>query len=293
MPALMIGDLTLGGWLDATFAGFDFSVFQFFGNIQNDVFTFLANFFTSFGCLAYVIAVGLIGLVLSFNKRTRRIGLTLVFTIIIGTILTNLIFKPVSYRIRPYNTLQANPDFWAWYVRAGMHCEYDYCFPSGHTVGAAETFLALFICHAASKRKAAKALCWIFPSMALCVGASRIYLMQHYATDVIAAFIIAIIASVSGYLISGGICRSADKKGDGKPAKKIPGSAVFAIAVAYLICIVIGMLTMFRFDPNVTRCAYNGDYDCQNEAVIDNDKYPPIDGEYYCKIHWKEFSKEK
>lgn len=38
------------------------------------------------------------------------------------------------------------------------------------------------------------------------------------------------------------------------------------------------------------RCAYVGDYKCYNAAKVDDEKYPPIDGKEYCKIHWKALS---
>ena len=28
-------------------------------------------------------------------------------------------------------------------------------------------------------------------------------------------------------------------------------------------------------------------YKCYNAAKVDDEKYPPIDGKEYCKIHWK------
>jgi hypothetical protein len=50
------------------------------------------------------------------------------------------------------------------------------------------------------------------------------------------------------------------------------------------------------------RCDYNQEYDCQNEAKVDTDDngnvvykedYPEIqgyEGQYFCKIHWKQLS---
>ena len=40
------------------------------------------------------------------------------------------------------------------------------------------------------------------------------------------------------------------------------------------------------------RCAYVGEYDCMNEARVDDEDYSPIDGKEYCKIHWKQLSGE-
>ena len=53
----------------------------------------------------------------------------------------------------------------------------------------------------------------------------------------------------------------------------------------------------YAFIPSLTeggdkavRCAYNEEYDCYNEARVDDKDYPAIDGKNYCKIHWKQLN---
>ena len=74
--------------------------------------------------------------------------------------------------------------------------------------------------------------------------------------------------------------------------KKVPGKVGFA-------CIGVAVLGIFlyAFIPSLSeggadtqRCAYVGDYKCYNAAKVDDEKYPPIDGKEYCKIHWKALS---
>lgn len=285
---------TFGSQLDAWFSGFDFSIFQFFGSFQNDILTLIAKAFTAMGSTMYIAMFAALGLILCFFRRTRKVGFAIVFAVIVGTLFTNILIKPWVLRIRPYNTLQGNAAYWNWYVGAGMLSESDYCFPSGHTTGATEIAIALMLCHASSRRKSAKAFAWVFPVVALLVGASRVYLMVHYATDILAGFIIGIIAGVIGYFLSKAVCRIFRKdrtpEAQANMKKGLRGGVVFMLILVWLCMFGLSFKQIITSGgEDAVRCAYDGDYDCQNEARTD-DKYPAIDGEYYCKIHWKELT---
>lgn len=286
-----------GSWLDTTFANFDLQVFRFFGNLQNDFLTGLAKVFTALGDEVYVILLAIAAIILLFFKRSRKYGFALIFAVIIGTLLTNILIKPMVMRIRPYNTLQSIQDYFGWYVNAGMLAESDFSFPSGHTTAATYIAVVLCMCTASDKKKR---ISWLFPIVALLVGCSRVYLMVHYATDVIAGFIIGIIAGIAGYylsrLVTGKINatnfgQKADagrlfrRKGRRSPALAWAAVIVFAWCVVFLA----SFLHMAREGGDSLRCSYNGDYKCYNEAA-DSDKYPPVNGQYYCKIHWKELN---
>lgn len=281
---------TLGDKLDVIFKSFDLWVFSFFGHMQSDFLTIVAKFFTTFGDEKFTIPFVIIGIVLCFFKKTRKMGFTIIFAMIIGTIVTNAIAKPMFLRIRPYNTLQENADYFKWYVGAGELSESDYSFPSGHTTAAVEIATALFICFKKDKKKIA----YLFPVLALCVMGSRVYLMVHYATDVIGGLIIGIIAGVIGYALALLVCKIKllDKIEAEKLFKKV-NPKVGPIA----IIIVVVALFCYSFIPSLTEggaqiCAYNEDYNCRNAARIDDEKYPAIDGKEYCKIHWKMLNNE-
>ncbi len=292
---LLAGELGL--WLDKTFATFDMSVFHIIGQHQSELFTTLARIFTAMGAVKYGILIGMLGAVLCFFKRTRKVGLSLVFAMLLGILFTNAILKPIALRIRPYNTLQHDAQFWAYYIGAGQLCESDFSFPSGHTSGAFTIAIPLLLCHATSKKKGAKAICWIFPIFAIVTGLSRIYFMIHYATDVIAGAIVGIIAGIIGYALGNGIYkfmehRSLNEKYDATKLFKNgikPAAAVAAITIAWALIFSFTYITS-RNDggPNIIRCAYNGEYNCQNEAQTNSKKYPPIGGKEYCKYHWKQ-----
>ena len=77
-----------------------------------------------------------------------------------------------------------------------------------------------------------------------------------------------------------------------KITDKTNGKAAPVAIVLAVVCIFL-----YAFIPSLTeggdkaiRCAYNGEYDCYNEARVDDKDYPPIDGKNYCKIHWKQLN---
>lgn len=287
-PLLLVG--SIGSQFDTLFYNFDYSIFSFMGSIQDQFLTFIAKCFTALGTEIFVALIAVMGLVMIFFKRTRKVGIALVFAVIIGTLITNIIVKPMILRIRPYNTLQYDAEYWAWYVGAGMMSESDYCFPSGHTTGFTEIAVALCLCYATSKRRAARAFCWIFPVIALFVGASRIYLMVHYPTDVLAGFIVGIFAGVAGFLLSTLILHKWSGKEEVQQLYKTNLHPAGVVAIILAVCVTFTMSASNVFTSggaDAIRCEYNGEYDCQNEAATSS-KYPPIDGKYYCKIHWNE-----
>ena len=177
------------------FDSFDMSVFTFFGEqIQNAAMNIVANFITFFGGSEFVMPMAVLGLVLSFFKRTRKFGMAVLFAVLVGTLLTNVIFKPMFDRPRPYVYYAENPLFMSWYEFAGAHVESDKSFPSGHTTAAFEIGVALFLV-------LNKKYSWIFPVFSVLVGLSRIYLMVHYVTDVLGGVVIGTFAGIMGYVI--------------------------------------------------------------------------------------------
>lgn len=286
--------LTLGESIDKVFYGFDMWVFHFFGSMQNTFFTYLAKFFTTFGDEAFTIPIVILGIVLCFFKRTRKYGFTLIFAIAVGTIITNVVVKPMALRIRPYNTLQENADYFKWYIGAGSLSESDYSFPSGHTTAATEVAFALLFCFKNDKKR----IGWLFPCIALCTAGSRVYLMVHYASDVVCGFIVGLLSAVIGYFLMKLVMILFDKTKLGnidaaKLFKKITDKTSGKAAPVLIIVAVLGIF-LYAFIPSLSeggedtlRCAYNDEYKCYNAARLDED-YPPIDGERYCKIHWKQ-----
>lgn len=288
--------LTLGDSVDRLFYSFDMWVYRFFGEMQNTFLTYVAKFFTSFGDEAFIIPVVILAIVLCFFKKTRKFGFAIIFAVAVGTIITNVIAKPMVMRIRPYNTLQGNAEYWSWYTAAGLLSESDYSFPSGHTTGAFEIATAVFLCFMKDKKKIA----WLFPAIALCTAGSRIYLMVHYPSDVAGGMIVGIFAGVCGYFIMKGIMllftkTGADNKLDAaKLFKKLNDNTrrrlgVAAVVIAVTAIFLNSFITLLS-EGGEQVCAYDGEYKCYNAAKVNDEDYPPIDGKEYCKIHWKQLS---
>ena len=184
------------------FDSFDMSVFTFFGEqIQGAVMNIVANFITFFGGSEFVIPMAVLGLVLSFFKKTRKFGLAVLFAVLVGTLITNLVMKPLFARPRPYVYYAENPLFMSWYEFAGAHIESDKSFPSGHTTAAFEIGVALFLV-------LNKKYSWIFPVFSVLVGLSRIYLMVHYVTDVLGGVVVGTFAGIMGYVIMTAIMKN-------------------------------------------------------------------------------------
>ncbi len=71
--------------------------------------------------------------------------MAVLFAVLVGTLITNLVMKPLFARPRPYVYYADNPLFMSWYEFAGAHIESDKSFPSGHTTAAFEIGVALFL----------------------------------------------------------------------------------------------------------------------------------------------------
>ena len=184
------------------FDSFDMSVFTFFGEqIQNATMNIVAEFITFFGGSEFVMPMAVLGLVLSFFKKTRKFGLAVLFAVLVGTLITNLVMKPLFARPRPYVYYADNPLFMKWYEFAGAHIESDKSFPSGHTTAAFEIGVALFLV-------LNKKYSWIFPVFSVLVGLSRIYLMVHYVTDVLGGVLVGTFAGIMGYVIMTAIMKN-------------------------------------------------------------------------------------
>lgn len=181
----------MGAWLDVTFALFDKGVLDFFHNLAQNAGGFLTpffNFISFFGDDGIFFII--LSLVLMLFKRTRKLGSGMLVSIIIGAIITNLTLKNIIARARPYT----HAEFYDYWVFVGQNVESDLSFPSGHATVTMASMMALFVF-------GNKKYSWAGFIAVILMCCSRMYLMVHYPTDVLAGVVVGFIAGVLSYFV--------------------------------------------------------------------------------------------
>ncbi|MBP3370886.1 MAG: phosphatase PAP2 family protein [Clostridia bacterium] len=184
-------------WINTTFAGFDYAILEFFHSLAVSA-SFILNPIMEFmsiigdnGYFGFAIALALM-----LFPKTRKCGVCVFLAIAVGALFTNIAIKNIVARPRPYASDVAA--FKEWWEYAGAHLESEFSFPSGHTTAAMASMSAL--CLASGKARK-----WLIaPSIlyVLLMGAARNYLVVHYPTDVIAAFIVGGAAAVVSFFLT-------------------------------------------------------------------------------------------
>ena len=187
-------------WLNTAFAGFDEAV----ATAIHQLYVAAGWFFTPF--LSFISLLGkggifliLLSIVLMLFRKTRRYGTTMLLALAIGALVTNVCFKPLVARPRPYT--HDGSIFQQYWEMLGKHTESDKSFPSGHMTASMAASLAVFL-------RGNKKVSWTALLFALAMGVSRIYLSVHYATDVLGGVITGSIGGFAGYAISNRIPES-------------------------------------------------------------------------------------
>ena len=126
----------------------------------------------------------LLALILLCFKRTRRLGLAMAVSLILSTIVTNLLLKPIIARPRPYELRE---------LSIKVPLPGDPSFPSGHTTVSFSGAFALFW---QNKKAGTPALV-----LATLIAFSRLYFYLHFPTDVLGGFVIGLAASLASALL--------------------------------------------------------------------------------------------
>jgi len=163
-------------------AGFETTLSKFTGNQVIDL---TMDVFTELGWVLYPIFVSI---VLFIMKRTRRLGLTLLLSLLIGTMVASYMRcytgyeKPALDFIGAHLAIKAGAD-------VSVPCVIQGTFPAGDTVRT--TIFAFIIGYALSKRFPRGCyLLWIYPAV---VSISRLYLLQEYPSTIIAGVVFGIL----------------------------------------------------------------------------------------------------
>ncbi len=125
-----------------------------------------------------------IGVALLLFKKTRIVGVTMLISLMINGLLTNVILKDFFARPRPFNV---NPE-----LVTLIHKPSSFSFPSGHTSVSFAGALVLF--KMLPKKAGIPAVI-----LAAMIGFSRMYVGVHYPTDILGGIVVGVIASTAAY----------------------------------------------------------------------------------------------
>ena len=118
-------------------------------------------------------------LMLGFRK-TRRVGVTSMISMVIGLIVVNIALKNWVARVRPYELIQG--------LNLMIDRQHDFSFPSGHATNSLACAWVIF--RLMDRKYGIPAL-----ALALLISFSRLYVAVHYPTDVFAGIVVGIVAA--------------------------------------------------------------------------------------------------
>ena len=192
--------------LNSTFAGLDGALLGAMHSLAQSA----GSFFTPlFKVITLLGEKGLIffalSVVLMLFAKTRKLGICMFGAVACGAIITNLVLKDVIARPRPFLT-EEYAEFWQF---VGSPKEDGFSFPSGHMTAITAAMTALFIlCN--------KKWSWVGFVGVIVMGLSRIYLVAHYPSDVLAGIIVGALSALIAWAITVGIYKLLKKHENNK-----------------------------------------------------------------------------
>lgn len=159
----------------------EISILYAIQSIHNNVLDNIMKIITIIGDAGIVWLV--IAFMLLLKIETRRCGILIIISMVIGFILGNIILKNVIARPRPF-MVDKN-------IQLLIQIPKDYSFPSCHAMASFEAATIIFL-H--SKK-------WGVPSLILAtlIAFSRMYLFVHYPSDILAGTILGVAVAIIVY----------------------------------------------------------------------------------------------
>lgn len=144
-------------------------------------------------CLVWLIITG----ILLIFESTRKIGIAILFALILTEIIGNGVIKTLIDRPRPF---EENID-----IILLIQSPITSSFPSVHTATSVAAAFALFFFN--------KKMACVGMIFAALVAFSRMYLYVHYPTDILGGIILGLICGYLGYTIAEWLCKKYGKGG--------------------------------------------------------------------------------
>lgn len=181
-------------WLNETFHPFDYALLELCHELAEFGHPVLTDFlhFISFSG-EYAILLFLTGLILCMFPQTRKIGVADIWSVLIGCIIGKGCIKRLIIRPRPYEVVGS--DYYEWWSMLGLRLDTDNSFPSGHVLVATAGLLALCIMVSNKTKKKLIPFSVIYLGL-MCLA--RIYMMEHYPSDVVAGLLLGVLCVVIG-----------------------------------------------------------------------------------------------
>ena len=137
------------------------------------------KFITTLGNAGVIWIVFSVGLLIP--KKTRRVGVLALVSLLFSALIDNVILKNVVARTRPYDVIEG--------LTSLVGAQKDYSFPSGHTGSAFAAAVVMF--RGLPKKYGIPILVF-----ACLMGLSRLYVGVHWPSDVLAGWAIGALTSV-------------------------------------------------------------------------------------------------
>ena len=187
-------------WLNNTFAAFD----AWMAVIVHRLYDLAGGFFTPF--FEFISELGhggipliILALILMLFRKTRRYGTAMLLSLGIGALITNCCLKILIARPRPYSeetrAFFDSDVYQRLWLLVGQNVESDKSFPSGHTTAAFAAMTAVFMV-------GNKKYSWLAFLFAILMAIARIYLVVHFASDVLGGILVGILGGILGTLLS-------------------------------------------------------------------------------------------
>ena len=155
---------------------------------SNQVVNEIFKFITKLGDTGFI-WICLAVIFLCFRK-TRKTAIVMLCSLGVGFLINDFVLKNIFERVRPFNEFEPFKDF---LVDMNIEFPSGFSFPSGHSYSSFNCAMVITLMH---KKKGAVSL-----ALASLIAFSRVFLLVHYPTDVLAGMILGVITAVCSYYI--------------------------------------------------------------------------------------------